>query len=119
MFGMATQIENGEISYSYGIDIEGNLIFKCVSKQVLRSEGPVEYSNGYEFEYKIHNSDEQDPETGEVYNFEEIREKIEAQDPVTQILLFIIIGIVVAKAAVELALTVIRIIVWLLGGLLA
>ena len=119
MFGMATQIENGEISYSYGIDIEGNLIFKCVSKQVLRSEGPVEYSNGYEFEYKIHKSDEQDPETDKVYDFEEIRAKIEAQDPVTQILFFITIIIVAAKAAVELVLTVIRIIVWILGRFLA
>lgn len=96
-----------------------NLIFKCVSKQVLRSEGPVEYSNGYEFEYKIHKSDEQDPETDKVYDFEEIRAKIEAQDPVTQILFFITIIIVAAKAAVELVLTVIRIIVWILGRFLA
>ena len=57
--------------------------------------------------------------TDKVYDFEEIRAKIEAQDPVTQILFFITIIIVAAKAAVELVLTVIRIIVWILGRFLA
>ena len=51
------------------------MIFKCVSKQVLRSEGPVEYSNGYEFEYKIHKSDEQDPETDKVYDLKKLEQK--------------------------------------------
>lgn len=89
------------------------------SRAAKACDTPVEYSNGYEFEYKIHKSDEQDPETDKVYDFEEIRAKIEAQDPVTQILFFITIIIVAAKAAVELVLTVIRIIVWILGRFLA